>query len=237
MPPTHLRVAQFHPDNIQESLVSPSKRDGTISNSDLEMAGLLLLFMIMEQVYGSLVKKQTALFSDNSPTVSWVDWLASKHSWIAAQSIQALVLRLKINKCCPLTPFHISRSKYTMTDIPSWLFVSIPQWYFKNDSDLLTFFNLTFPLPNQQSWMVFHQSYKIGMRMISVLQTWHSILADWRQLPSAGCHRGTIGCPTSNLWDWSLHYRTSHCCTEPSPHRICSAHPQRILRMWIPSLS
>jgi hypothetical protein len=75
------------PDDIQESLVSPSNRNGTISNSDLEMAGLLLLFVIMEQVCGRLVKKRTTLFSDNSSPVSWVERLASKHSRIAAHLI------------------------------------------------------------------------------------------------------------------------------------------------------
>jgi hypothetical protein len=79
-----------------------------------------------------------------------------------------------------------------MTDIPLGSFGSIPQWYFKNNSDLLTFFVLTFPLPNQQLWMVFHPSFEICMRMISVSWTWHSILANWQQLPSAGCHSGEL---------------------------------------------
>jgi hypothetical protein len=125
-------------------------------------------------------QKRTALFSDDSPIVSWVERLASKHSRIAAHLIQALALRLKINKCYSLMPFHISGSKNAMTDIPSQSFGSVSQWYYKNESDLLTFFNLTFPLPNQQLWTVFCPSYKIGMHVISVLWMRHSILADWR---------------------------------------------------------
>ncbi len=203
------------PDDIQESLVSPLNRDGTVPLSDLEMAGLRLLFVIMEQVCGSLVKKRTALFSDNSPTLSWVKRLASTCSRIAAHLIQVLALNLKIYKCCPITLFHIRGSKNMMTNIPLQSFGSVPQWYFKNDSDLLTFFNLLFPLPNQQSWMIFCPSYEIRMSVIFVLWSRHySILADWWQLPSAGCHCGAIGRPTLNLWDWSLHYRMSHTLNE-----------------------
>ena len=43
-----------------------------ITNSDIEMAGLLLLWLVMESVCGSLREKRVALFSDNSPTVGWV---------------------------------------------------------------------------------------------------------------------------------------------------------------------
>ncbi len=63
-----------------------------ITNSDLEMAGVLLLWLVMEGVVGDLMEKKVALFSDNDPTVSWVKWLASWHSSIAAQLVHALAL-------------------------------------------------------------------------------------------------------------------------------------------------
>jgi hypothetical protein len=47
-------------------------QNDAITNSDLEMAGLLLLWLIMESVCGTLREKRVALFSDNSPTVGWV---------------------------------------------------------------------------------------------------------------------------------------------------------------------
>jgi hypothetical protein len=43
-----------------------------ISNSDLEIAGLLFLWLVMESVCGNLQEKNIALFSNNSPTVEWV---------------------------------------------------------------------------------------------------------------------------------------------------------------------
>jgi hypothetical protein len=146
------------PDDVRKDVVSKLNPSGKISNSDLEMAGLLMLFVIMEQVCGPLVEKRVALFSDNSLTVGWVDRLASRQSITAAHLIQALVLGLKANKCCPLTLQHISEEKHAMMDIPSHLFGSVPQWHFKTDPKLLTFLNKTFLLPNLQSWTVFHPS-------------------------------------------------------------------------------
>ena len=75
--------------------------EGIITNSDLEMAGLLLLWLVMESVCGSLKEKRVALFSDNSPMVGWVRRLATRGSMVSAHLIRALALRLKFNGTCP----------------------------------------------------------------------------------------------------------------------------------------
>jgi len=41
-----------------------------ISNSNLEMAGLLFLWLVMESVCGNLREKRVTLFSNNSPIMS-----------------------------------------------------------------------------------------------------------------------------------------------------------------------
>jgi hypothetical protein len=48
--------------------VKDAYRAKTVSNSDLEMAGLLFLWLVMESVCGDLQEKRVALFSNNSPT-------------------------------------------------------------------------------------------------------------------------------------------------------------------------
>jgi hypothetical protein len=90
-----------------------------ISNSNLEMAGLLLLWLVMESVCGNLREKRVALFSDNSPTVGWVQRLATRGSMVSAHLIRALALWLKLNKTCPITLLHIAGEESSMTDIPS----------------------------------------------------------------------------------------------------------------------
>ncbi len=168
--------------------------------TDREMAGLLMLFVFMEQVCGPLVDKCVALSSDNSPTVRWVDRLAWCQWITAAHLIQALALRLKAIKCCSLTLQHISGGENAMTDIPSHLFRNVPHWHYKTDPKLLMFFNKMLPLPIQQSWTAFHPSLELGMHMIFVLQTRHTTLDTWWRLPSARNHVGNIGSSTLNLW-------------------------------------
>ncbi len=136
---------------------------------DLEMAGLLFLWLVMESVCGNFQEKQVTLFSDNSPTVGWVRRLATRGSLVSAHLIWALALRLKLKGTCPLTPLHIAGEENLMTDIPSRSFGSEPKWCCKSNHDLLTLFNTLFPLPSQNSWTVFQLSSAISMRVTSVL--------------------------------------------------------------------
>jgi hypothetical protein len=178
-----------------------------ITNSDLEMAGLLFLWLVMEAVCGNLREKNVALFSDNSPTVGWVWQLATRGSLVSAHLIRALALRLKLNGTCPLTPLHIAGEENAMTDIPSRSFGSNKKWHCKTNTDLLTLFNSTFPLPEQTSWTAFQLTYAIDMRVTSVLQTTDFTLEEWWRLPRVGKIVGTAGPPMSGLWEWTLTYR------------------------------
>ena len=107
------------PDDVKKDIKSESNPEGRITNSDLEMAGLLLLWLVMEEVCGPMAEKHAALFSDNSPTVHWVRRMASRHSRVAARLIRALALRLKLSKASPLTPLQIAGSQNAIMDIPS----------------------------------------------------------------------------------------------------------------------
>ena len=150
------------PDAIKTDLLTFENPNGKLTNSDLEMAGLLLLWLVMEAVCPDMEEWRVALFSHNSPTISWVEHLASRSSRVAAQLIRALVLRLKVRWACPLTPVHIPGNENAMTDIPSRSFGSEPQWHCTSDIQLLTLFNFRFPLPQQNSWTVFRLNKKIS---------------------------------------------------------------------------
>ncbi len=60
-PPTVFRL-QWPPD-ITTSIITESNPTGTLTNSDLELVGLVLLWIMMEHVCMGLVEKQVALFS------------------------------------------------------------------------------------------------------------------------------------------------------------------------------
>jgi hypothetical protein len=82
------------PEDVTANIKTFRNPRGTISNSDLEMAGLLLLWLVMEGVCGTLKEKQVTLLRNNSPTVGWVECLVSKWSKVAEHLIQALAMRL-----------------------------------------------------------------------------------------------------------------------------------------------
>ncbi len=98
---------------------SEANPKGTITNSDLELAGLVLLWLMMEHVCGPLIEKRIALFSNNSPTVSWIERMACRSSLVAEQLIRVLALRFNIQKVCPITTLHIAGDQNSMTNIPS----------------------------------------------------------------------------------------------------------------------
>ncbi len=60
------------PEDVRKQVISFDNTTGTITNLDLEMAGLLLLWLTIEGVCGSLQEKRIALFGDNSPLIGWV---------------------------------------------------------------------------------------------------------------------------------------------------------------------
>ena len=192
------------PAEIQAKVQTQENPSGTITNSDLEMAGLLLVWLVMEAVVPSLRHKHVALLSDNSPSVSWVTRLASKSSMIAGALLRALALRLRVNRTSPLTPLHIRGVHNRIGDIPSRSFGYKKEWHFPCEKSFLTFFNSTFPLPNQDSWHIFQLQPKICTRVTSVLLTKHSEAAEWRKLPSLGKSSGGTGKATAGLWEWIL---------------------------------
>jgi len=203
--PTVFRIEW--PQFIKDELVSESNRNGTITNSDLEMAGLLLLWLVMEEVCMLGSASHVSLFSDNSPTVHWVRRLAARGSMVAAQLVRALALRLKVKGASPLTPLHIEGKRNAMTDVPSRSFGSEPKWFCRTDDEFCTMYNKLFPLPQQQSWTIFKISTDLFTRVLSALQMKGLEMDEWRRLPRSGKFVGAIGEPTANLWDWTLTYR------------------------------
>ena len=173
------------------------------------MAGYLLLWLCLEGIAPNLAHKHIALFSDKSPSVSWVTKMASWTSRVAAQLVRALALRLNIQQTCPLTPVHIPGVKNALTDIPLRSFGSVKEWECKSDTKFLTLFNKKFPLPQQASWTVFRFGSKVITRVISALQMKGITLAKWQRLPKIGRHIGKTGQHMSGLWDWTLLYRGS----------------------------
>ena len=112
------------PKAIQGDIDSEENSTDSIINSDLELAVLVLLFLIVQAVTGSLRDKHVVLYSDNSPSEHWVQQLAAKNSTAAMQLIRALSLNLQITKASPLMTLHITDSSHVMMDMLSQSFGS-----------------------------------------------------------------------------------------------------------------
>jgi hypothetical protein len=150
------------------------------------------------------------LFSDNSPTVSWVNRLASRWSLVAEHLVQALALCLKIMHACPLTPMHIEGKQNAIADVPSWSFGNNPTCTCMSNFELLTMFNTLFPLPTQQSWTVYCPNCVVVTPVTSTLRMKPFVLDDWRKLPIRGRRVGKIGALVLNTWVWNRTYSKSH---------------------------
>jgi hypothetical protein len=168
--PTVFRL-EWPADIKQAVLNTIAKKGRYLTNSDLELAGLLFLWLVIEDVCDITPGTHIALFSGNSPTVSWVRWLAARGSWVTGNLIRALSLRLKVRQ---------AGKHNALTDIPSRSFGSEPRWHRPTDKAFLTMFNNMFPLPKQNSWKNYHLSSKIRMRMISVLRMKDSDMDGWQ---------------------------------------------------------
>jgi hypothetical protein len=135
------------PVDIKQDIIVLTNPTGRLTNSNLKMAGLLILWLVIEGVCPNFCEKQITLFGENSPTVSWLTWLASKRSLVTEQLVQALVLCLKAMHTCPLTPMHIKGKCNKIANVPLQSFGSNSAWKCTSDADLLTLLNTRFPLP------------------------------------------------------------------------------------------
>ena len=72
----------------------------------------------MEEVCDVKSRDHVAVFSNNQPTVSWVDLLESNRSVAAGHLLRALALILRTKGSLPFTPLHIAGKQNAMTYIP-----------------------------------------------------------------------------------------------------------------------
>jgi hypothetical protein len=86
------------------------------------------------------------------------------------------------------------------------------------DETLLKIFNLTFPLPLQQSWTVFRPNSRAIMFFISALRMQPFVLDNWQLFPLPGKLVGEFGTPTLHLWDSIRIYNRLPNCTPQFHH-------------------
>jgi hypothetical protein len=81
------------PEDIRNNVVSFDNPHGTITNSDLEMAGMVLHYLVLEHLV-DLRHVHVAAWCNNTPTVSWTNKLSSSKSPTAGRLTRALAMRI-----------------------------------------------------------------------------------------------------------------------------------------------
>ena len=187
------------PEDIRNNVVSFGNPNGTITNSDLEMAGMVLHYVVLEHLV-DLRHVHVAAWCDNTPTVSWTNKLSSSKSTTAGRLTRALAMRIHANHASPLVSVSIAGVQNVMADVASRTFSrhTVSDSTFKiSDSEFLQMFASKFPLQDT-SWNIFRLSNKLSSRVFSELRGQTSTLGSWLRLTTKGSAIGRIGKPTSN---------------------------------------
>ena len=182
MPPVVWRLA--FPLDIAKDVVSLSNPNGSITNSDLELAAEVLAVGVL-MAKALIIKHQPiGTLCDNSPTVSWIEKFASKsRSPTAGRLLRGLAFMLYCHHAGRLTTVHVPGKDNTMADIASR--PSKAHALFKSeqpvlaDHEFVSAFDTTFPLPQQQAWQLAMVPLKLKSNVFETLRGKQLKLRQW----------------------------------------------------------
>ena len=150
MPPVVWRLA-FPPD-ITQDVVSLSNPDGSITNSNLELAAEVLAIGVLLAKASFIKHQPIGTLCDNSPTISWIVKIVSKsRSPMAGCLLCGLAVMLYCHHAGRLTTVHVPGKDNIMADIASR--PSKAHALFRaeqpvlSDLKFISAFDNTFPLP------------------------------------------------------------------------------------------
>jgi hypothetical protein len=173
--------------------------DGHLTINDLEMAGLLLHYLLLEQLV-DLKHQHTAAWCDNTSAVSWTSRMTSTKSAVGQQLVRALALRMVANESSPLAPLSIAGADNDMADLASRSFkhTGAQGNYDLSDLEFLTKFNSDFPLQQEHSWLLLRLHNKLNSLVFTVLRGETPPTGSWIRLKKFASDIGLTGAATSN---------------------------------------
>jgi hypothetical protein len=166
---------------------------GILTNSDLEMAAIVLMMLVLEGLT-ERTRQHTLIFSDNTPAVSWTGRLVSSkaESRVAARLLRILALRGRMTEAAMPTPDHWPGKKNEPADTSSPSFETFNAgpykgWPTKADTSFLTLFSRTYVLPPQTgSWQLAALCPEPLSLMISTLLGARLLMPRWMFPPGHG---------------------------------------------------
>jgi hypothetical protein len=200
------------PKEVRNNLVTSSNKKGTLTISDLEMGGVVLAWIVLEQISPIHLKhSHVGIFCDNTPAVAWATKLASSKSVIGGHLCRVLAARQHVHQASTVLTVSIAGIKNDMADVASRAAKQTSSY--PNTDNFLSRFNKQFPLPQSISWRRFHLPDKLYSRVISCLLGKPLTMASWMQLPGQDKNTGLTGLPTQRPMTKTPSLITSATCT------------------------
>ncbi len=137
-------------------MVSDNNPEWRLTNSDLELAAEVMAVGIALAVAPKVKHVPLGTLCDNTPTVSWIEKMASKAKGpMAGRLLRGLAVMLHGNKAGRLTTVHVPGVDNVMADMASC--PAKAQKMFRaasplSDTNFCSLFDIAFPLPNNQAW-------------------------------------------------------------------------------------
>jgi len=180
------------PQEIRDQFCSSTNKAGQLTISDMELTGILLQWLVLEQAVDTATLKHNsvAIWCDNLPAVAWTYKFRTSTSPIAARILRALAVRLHENQTALLSVEHISGIFNNMADVAS-------RKHNTNRKHFLTDFSARFPPPQDACWTLFQFSDKVTSKIYSELLNQQSTLESWRRLSTKGHDFGQLGAASS----------------------------------------
>lgn len=139
------------PEDNQQNLCTSDNPNGTITMNDLELAGMVLGWLVLEKLVPDMQFKNIGIDCDNSSAVSWSNkYHRTANSIPAARLLLLLSLHMHQRQVSPLLFISIKGDKNDMVDKSSCSFGSHGNAFQLNQS-LIDFFNTNYPLKQNKS--------------------------------------------------------------------------------------
>ena len=180
------------PRDIREMLLTEANPQGELTINDLELAGAVLNWLALECQPVCLQYCHVATFCDNTSAVAWAFKLRTSKSLVAGRLLRLLGLRIHSRKVSSLTPLHIAGENNKMADVVSRAFKS-GTFAKAANTNLISYFNSTFPLPQKKLWTEFHIPQNLVSRVISCLRGELLPMGSLIRLPKLDKNIGSTG--------------------------------------------
>ena len=186
LPPIVWRIQW--PQDVTADVVSYDNPGGRLTNSDLEMAGVLLQEAVLEARLGTKLSQiQMAIGCDNSLAVYWMDRMATRStSPISFRLLKGLAMRQRTTRAAPTAVFHVAGIQNTLADVASRPIPGVPQMSGRPGTqcpkEFLTHFNSSYPL-QVTSWINAQPTLDIWSNVIATLRGQRLALQRWMTRP------------------------------------------------------